>query len=96
MLSLSSGKSRKIPLHFAFWSFSQNSQAKFRIKSDGKLLDKSVGIPARNIRREYTLQGTKNTEYIITLDRKIGYRPAAAACHHGPTGERTVLGRLQR
>ena len=23
----------------------------------------------------------KNTEYIITLDRKIGYRPAAAACH---------------
>ena len=32
----------------------------------------------------------KNTEYIITLDRKIGYRPAAAACHHGPTGERTV------
>ena len=52
ILSLSSGKSSKIPLHFTFRNFSQNWAAFFRIKSGHKLLDTGKGIPWCNI-REY-------------------------------------------
>ena len=43
-------------VHVLFKCTPQIAPAKFinAYKSDGKLLDKSVGIPARNIRREYS------------------------------------------
>ena len=85
ILSLSSGKSRKIPLHFAFWSFSQNSWIIFRIKSEPRPLDNAHPFPRCNIAKYYTAKAY-NTLY---KQKEKAFVPSCtkAAAAHIPHGQ---------